>query len=218
MVKNSAELRAQIEAIHAKAAKAREEEAQAKGPRPIEDNETVTEIPNAVEDNTGKQSGSKRTQSPTLPPTPRPSKAARADSKTSGDGDSASILDLPGDLAADLIAENDTLRAAVENLSTIIAGMYNDSVKLRNEQSTALQELLRLISHLREPHQTHFLTALVTVTRTLEPQLAGENAAFAKQEEVRAELVKHGLGGLLTSWDRAYCRSGHHSAGESSSS
>ncbi|KAL8696892.1 MAG: hypothetical protein Q9201_007424 [Fulgogasparrea decipioides] len=138
----------------------------------------------------------------------QPSKSLKLDSN-----DSSPMIE-PEEPVADMEAENQTLRNAVQELSRVALELVKSSVALRSKADDHTNNLigeafkLKKFLELSDSARDSLLRPIAGCTEafTAGPTDA-EKKAKESMDEIREKLLGIGQGGLLIAWDRELCSS-----------
>ncbi|KAL8780725.1 MAG: hypothetical protein Q9213_006338 [Squamulea squamosa] len=107
----------------------------------------------------------------------------------------------------DLVAENQALRSAIQDMAQVVSTAMASNATIRARRHQLHDSLFMKILKLPEEWHDLLLKPFSTSTQGFQDTRDDEERARMLMYAIRAKLVEIGHGGLLTSWDRDFCRS-----------
>lgn len=107
----------------------------------------------------------------------------------------------------DLIAQNQVLRNTVQDLAQVVSTVMTSNVAMRASRVALHDDMFDRIMKLPEDDQEFFLRVFERSTKVSEVRRPAEEEAKRTMDAVRNKMVESGQGGLLTVWDRDFCKS-----------
>ncbi|KAL8856595.1 MAG: hypothetical protein Q9178_006824 [Gyalolechia marmorata] len=145
-------------------------------------------------------SATRSSSAPTLPP--EANKAAKLDTDTR----LITAADTPT-IMTDIVAENQALRSAVQDLAEVVSTLMTSNVFLRANRLSLHDSLFDKILKLPAEWHDFLLRPFATSTQGFQEIRHGEEQARMAIAAIRAKMIEMGQGGLLTAWDRDVCTS-----------
>ncbi|KAL8732254.1 MAG: hypothetical protein Q9166_002826 [cf. Caloplaca sp. 2 TL-2023] len=109
---------------------------------------------------------------------------------------------------ADLVAENQAMRTAVQDMAGVVSTVMTANTTMRANRSQLHDSMWDKILKTSDPEdKKRLFQAFANSAQGLEETRGAEEKAKNAVEAVRQKMVELGQGGLLTAWDRDFCQS-----------
>ncbi|KAL8769375.1 MAG: hypothetical protein Q9209_004602 [Squamulea sp. 1 TL-2023] len=158
------------------------------------------------EPQTGTTSSTAPTTISSSDPTTSPSTIKEA--KLNIDTSTAPAIDT-SKVMTDLVAENQALRSAIQDMAQVISTAMASNATIRVSRHQLHDSLFMKILKLPEEWHDLLLKPFSISTQGFLDTRDDEERARMLMYAIRAKLVEIGHGGLLTSWDRDFCTLTH---------
>ncbi|KAI4261850.1 MAG: hypothetical protein L6R42_002960 [Xanthoria sp. 1 TBL-2021] len=136
------------------------------------------------------------------PSSPQETKAIKldTDSTTTTAADTSTVM-------TDLVAENQALRSAVQDMANVVSSVMASNKDLRFQRNQLHDSLYHKIVKLPAEFQDVLMKPFANSTEGHEESRHAEEQAKMSMYAVRTKMIEMGNGGLLTAWDRDFCSS-----------
>ncbi|KAI4267809.1 MAG: hypothetical protein L6R38_008085 [Xanthoria sp. 2 TBL-2021] len=133
---------------------------------------------------------------------PQESKAIKLDTDTTTNtaADTSTVM-------TDLVAENQALRSAVQDMAHVVSSVMASNRDLRFQRNQLHDSLFHKILKVPAEFQDVLLKPFADSTEGHEESRNAEELATMSMYAVRTKMIEMGNGGLLTAWDRDFCSS-----------